>query len=215
MEIISIKPLMEKIFNLSLILLICATSLQAQFTDGFENWYKNATVGPYTWEYPEGWSTSNPVTEFLTFSVTKSEEAYTGVYAVKLQSSNIFGNDRPGVLMLGNAFYRYNTLSMSAEDGYDLDLIPNKVRGWYKLVSEDPNAHGLLEIKVLRYNENSQADSVLLSHQYELAPADEYTPFEFLISYFISIDPDHDKLSLAFYSNRPEDITHPVSMWID
>jgi hypothetical protein len=206
---------MKALYCLFLFLLIHVTSLWSQFADSFETWTQNNTSPPYNWEYPDGWSTSNPITEFCSFSVFKSDTAYTGAYAALLKSAFIFGEYKPGVLLLGNATYIFSTLQMRAKDGFDLDLIPHRVKGWYRFESEDPDAKGLVEIKVLRKNPATQADSVVLSAFYELNPVDTYTSFDFLISYFIPIDTEHDKLSLAFYSNRPQDITHPASLWID
>ena len=206
---------MKTIYSILLFLLIGAIKLNSQLVHGFETWTQNTTTTPYNWEYPDGWSTSNPITEFCSFSVYKSDASYSGTYAALLTSAFIFGEYKPGVLLLGNANYQFNTLQMQAKDGYDLDLIPNRLKGWYKLETTDPDARGVVDIKVLRKNETTQEDSVLLSTVYELSPVETYTAFDVLISYFIPIDTEHDRLSLAFYSNRPTDKTHPSSLWID
>ncbi|HEY3387916.1 MAG TPA: hypothetical protein VGK46_15490 [Saprospiraceae bacterium] len=206
---------MKTVYCILIFLSISLDKLNSQLVHEFETWIHDTSNPPYNWEYPEGWSTSNPITEFCSFSVYKSDASYSGTYAALLKSVFIFDEYKPGVLLLGNANYQFSTLQMQPKDGYDLDLIPNRIKGWYKMETADPDARGIVEIKVLRKNETTQTDSVLLSTVYELSSVETYTSFDFLISYFIPIDTEHDKLSLAFYSNRPSDSTQPSSLWID
>jgi len=127
---------------------IFATDVRAQATPnaGFENWtYHPNFFGDY--DTPDNWDNANPQTELTgTFTCEKASgaDAYSGSFAVKLITKNIFTNDVPGVVTTG-------TLPTSAGDpitgGIAYTLRPDSITGWFKYTPQGGD-NGFMEFSL-------------------------------------------------------------------
>jgi hypothetical protein len=178
-------------------------SLQAQFTEDFESWFDHPAQIPLNWSYPQRWSTSNPITEFSEFSVLPSTDAHSGTKAAAIKSVLLFGKDKPGELLLGDALYDYVNLTIQGTNGIALDQYPVRLSGWYKIISNDPNASAEVEIGVSRKNTSSQTDSILLSVVTSLPYSSEYSEFEVPLNHDYTLDALTDSLFIHFSNAFP------------
>lgn len=101
----------------------------------FESW---TSFG--TFEEPDGWVTSNIFLAFFgvdTFNVSKTTDAYSGTYAIKLESFTITdstGTQQYGAIAISTDL---GTLFNNGTPGFSYSQRATKLKGYYKAYSSD------------------------------------------------------------------------------
>jgi len=91
---------------------------------GFENW---TTSGNY--EDPDGWFTPNQGTSLAGVeTVTKTSDAHSGSYAIRLETKNVNTETIPGTAVAGVV----NLTSLQVDPGFAVSSNPITLDGWYK-----------------------------------------------------------------------------------
>jgi|GEM_PF-7006857 len=198
--------LMKLLFTL-FIFLAAQYQGHAQFSESFENWSPVSQAVPFVWEEPVGWSSSNPLTEFIHPSVVRDSDSYDGEYAARIQSSQMFDLYQPGILILGFADRNYLDLSMkSSGEAYPLDREPILLRGWYKYKADFNEARAMVQVSIIRYIPNPEQIVMLTDIVHELTPTIEYSEFQIPISMDEVFNPNTDQLRLSIYSHKPDSL---------
>jgi hypothetical protein len=168
---------MKKLISLLILLAWSLNFLPAQSipNGSFESWMNNPA---FNVEEPEFWITSNisAAAMGLPPNVTKTQDAHTGNYAIKLETVL----DTDGEPFMGAAFM---TAGISGSR-------PGKVRGYYKADLQGPDevAIGI----IMRTGE-----MIIGAGDIELTnSASEFTFFEFEIEYLLDLVPDTILMSI-------------------
>lgn len=95
---------MKKTLLIVSLFALCFTiSAQDTITNrGFERWTPSGKPAPFDWQEPEGWTSSNGLTEFIGAAITKTQYPNTISNQVKIKTLNVFGNAVPGLLINGD-----------------------------------------------------------------------------------------------------------------
>lgn len=204
---------MKKNLHHSLLLIaVCVftntSSLFAQVTlpnDSFEQWDSSGNPPPFDWHQPSDWSSTNPVTEFISAGITKSTDAHSGNFAAQIKTLNIFGTYRAGGLVCGHAKNvtspDYTILPVTG--GQPVSNKPVKVRGWYKFSTTTSSDSACVIVINKKWNTgSSDYDTIGLSRTY-LPPASTYTLFEAWITDWDNFN-SPDSVAVAFFSSNPD-----------
>lgn len=151
----------------------------------FENWVD------FSNEEAPGWLSSNfftiPVSDT---SVTKSEDSYSGDYAVRLKNYPTIWEDTLGFIT--NGFLGPD----GASGGMATDAIPEKIFGYYKYTPIN-NDTAIAYIALYRYNQNTQQTDTLEQQIFKMVENSEYTYFEIPINYYQLPYPDTVNISFG------------------
>jgi len=178
-----------------ILLFLCCVAHVAAFSQaipnaGFETWVNN-TESSQTYSVPQGWITED-VIEKLDFpaynqlSVTKSTQAYSGSFAVKMETVNFFGAT-PGTIfsvagaaqLFGNSF-----------PGFPYSARPANLQGYYKFT---PVSNDTASVFVLmsKWNTTTSAQDIVGVGELLIGSATStYTLFNIPISYASNVTPD-------------------------
>lgn len=175
----------------------------AQWSEGFEAWNPSGDLVPFDWSYPQGWTTSNPVTEFIDASVEPSTDSYAGSTSALVRSQMIFGTPHAGVLHWGNATFDYVQLMVvPSSQGNLLVGKPAAIRGWYKYQTSGNQCNALIKVQQLRLNNQTGNAQVLYETLHGFAEAEQYTPFEIQLSWNEPFDVMVHRMNITFYSQN-------------
>jgi len=112
---------------LTVCVLIGTVTAHAQDTipnPGFENW----TLGG-NYEDPDGWFTLNQGTSITGVeTVTKTSDAHSGSYAIRLETKKVLTETVPGTAVAGVL----NLLTLEVNPGFDIPGNPITLTGWHK-----------------------------------------------------------------------------------
>ena len=214
---------MKKILQHSLILVVVGvltnnTLLFAQVTlpnDSFEQWDSSGQPSPFNWHQPSDWSSTNPVTEFISAGITKSTDAHSGNFAAQIRTLNIFGTEHAGGLVCGHAKTEIPSYSiLPITGGEPVSNKPLKVRGWYKFSSPTAGDSACVIVINKKWNTaNSWYDTIGLSRT-NLPTASTYTLFEAWITDWDNLN-SPDSVVVAFFSSNPDTASSSGILLVD
>lgn len=175
----------------------------AQWSEGFEVWNASGESVPFDWSSPQGWTTSNPVTEFIDASVEPSTDSYAGATSALVKSQMIFGTPHSGVLHWGTASFDYAQLMLVPSlQGNMLVGKPAAIRGWYKYLTSGDQCNALIKVQQIRFNNATGNATLLHETMHGFAEVEQYTPFEILLSWNEPFDALIHRLNITFYSQN-------------
>ena len=155
---------------------------------GFEEW---SNYGNY--EDPKNWQSPNWATSGLgVFTVTKSTDAYSGNYSVRMESKNILGGQFkvPGTVTLGEFVIDVNNQTAYIKGGIPFTHRPDKLTGFYKYT---PAQGDFMQAFVFLYKQNPTTglrDTIGTGYYSYADTVDVWSPFETEIIYFSAEEPD-------------------------
>lgn len=170
----------------------------------FEDWRSSGQEPPFDWEEPEGWTSSNSVTEFTSASVQRSSDAYSGSMAAEISTPNLF--EVPGVLVNGVAGFDFATLAVDIlSAGTPLTEKPEKLHGWYRYQSQTVGDSAYALVLLKRYDAGTETRDTIAYGAVALGPNTEYSEFEVSIT---DLEPDvlPDSIIVAFFSTKPDNL---------
>ena len=192
----------KNLFLVVLIILSILTKNLGQQNYSFEEWSLPDKQQPFDWQDPVGWTSSNKLTEFFSHSVTKSNDAYSGQFAVKLSTINVFGKSIPASLTLGQGKINFPLQIISSEKaGIPLSDKIKKVNFYYKYETQSEPSNGSVEILVFRYNAAKQNRDTVFHIQKPLPSTSNFTSSSIDIDYH-SLNNINDTLLIVFYSDQ-------------
>ena len=171
-----------KIFCFCLIILTLSMRSIAQDSipnSGFEDW---TNFGIY--EDPDNWITENQATSISgVFTATKSTDAHSGNYAIRLETKQVITETVPGTAISG----ALNPMSLLIDIGVPINIRPESMCGWYKYIPFLTDV-GSIEIILTKYNPTTKLRDPVGSGVFAALPANSYTQFSIPIVY-LSTDP--------------------------
>lgn len=192
----------KNLFLVVLIIFTIITKNLGQQNFSFEEWSLPEKQKPFDWQDPDGWTSSNKLIEFLSHSVTKSNDAYSGQFAVKLSTINVFGKSIPASLTLGQGKINFPQQIVGSEKaGIPLLDKIKKVNFYYKYETQSEPSNGLVEVLVFRYNAVKQNRDTVFHAQKPLPSTFNFTTSSFDIDYQ-SENNINDSLLVVFTSDQ-------------
>jgi len=172
------------------------TGSETPFPNGdLENW-EDVTL-----EEPDDWATLN-IMMFLTdtISVTKTEDAYEGNYAARIQTVSMQEDEDESLFgFITNGYFGEE----GPEGGLAVDLNPHTFTGQYKYLPKESDT-ALCRVFTYRYDLEGDSTIKVEEQILKLPPAEEYTYFEINMDY--NGQPQVDTVNIAFASSNFEDI---------
>ena len=169
----------------------------------FETWVPSGKMPPFDWEEPDGWKSTNAVTEFTAAGITKTTDAKSGVLAVKIRTANVFGNDAPGILVNGDPVLDFNNFTLNAETGgTPVSLKPDILNGYYKYSSTSQGDSAYVMILLKKWNTVTNESDLVGMGNKVLGPDTAFTAFQVDVT-DLSPGMMPDTVITAFYSSRP------------
>lgn len=151
--------LTQKLF-LSFLLVVCFANLNAQDTitnQNFERWEPSGKQPPFDWEEPQGWTTSNPLTEFISAGVSKTQMPQSGSTQAQIKTLNVFGQPVPGVLINGNFTLKISdTADFPLVGGEPMTTVKSKLYGMYNFTGTDTADSARIIVAFKKFNNSSQ-----------------------------------------------------------
>ena len=203
---------MKAILSTVIIFLLLSNIFIAQNVPNpsFEAWTPSGSEPPFDWEEPTSWKSNNAVVEFSGASITLTDDAFDGDFAVKLSTPNLFGDVVPGMLVNGNPTLDFASYSVNVETGGTplselTDLTnspPIQMSGYYKFETTSLSDSAFVEVLLTKFNtETNQVDTTSYGKKL-LAPTDLFSSFTVHINDLeTGIEPDN--IIVAFYSTNP------------
>jgi len=178
----------------------------------FETW---VSEGDY--EIPEGWESSNEATNMWPINeitAEKTDDAYSGNWAVRLISKDILGNVSPGFIT--TARFEFDVFSQNAElfGGTYFPYRPESIDGYYKYTPADPKDYCVVGAFLLKYNEGSEIpDTIGFAEFNGTEEITEYTSFTATFEYLSEETPD--SLALTVLSTNFDNPIAESVMFVD
>ena len=180
---------MKIIFPLIFLLITFHNSLaQSLPNNGFESWESNA-IPPY--DDPEFWNTPNLYTSALGVTcVNKSEDAFSGFYAARLETVEILGGmfRVPGMVTYGDLAINILDTSYSFSGGIFLQEKVQSLSGQYQFQGAE-NDSAMVLIYCFRHLEDQDIDTIGIGYSF-LHDAEEWTSFTVDMVYLNTHQPD-------------------------
>ena len=174
----------------------------------FENW---EDMGNY--EEPEFWNSPNQLTVNLgAVGVTKSEDAYSGNYAARLETIDLLGGSLqvPGLLTLAEmSFQGFDGVSFSG--GYFLQENVSRLTGMYKYAGVDGDSASVV-IYNFRHPQGEEIDTIGTGFTF-LYDASDWTAFEVIMVNNNTHLPD--TFNVMIFSSGSEDMHIGSALFID
>ncbi len=140
-------------------LFISVYSLSAQDTltnQGFERWEKSGKAAPFDWSEPQGWSSSNPLTEFITAGISQIQIPQSGSQQAQIKSLLIFGQTIPGVLINGDFTLNISdTANFPLVGGEPFTTVKTKLYGMYNFSVTDTADSATVTVAFKKFNSTS------------------------------------------------------------
>lgn len=174
----------------------------AAFDGSFENW-KTHTEGEVSWEIPESewWSSLNMLkTLGCPLTMTKTEDAHTGNYAVRLETIN-WGDDLiiPGIIASGY-FDTDRPIGENLVLGQPFDETPALVEGYYKYLPATQDT-AVLYSSLTRYDTVSGLRDTIAEAAISVTDSvPDYARFELIYEYS-NYDQQPDSINILFLTS--------------
>ena len=181
----------------------------------FETWVPSGSPPPFDWEEPKNWKSTNAATEFILAGISKSTDSQSGTYSAKIVTANIFGNDKPGILVNGDPALDFPNYTIDViTGGTPISTKPNKLNGFYKFTANSAGDSAFIAVILKKYNSvNNKIDTIGLG-TLTLPAASAFTSFEVLIN---DLDSSviADSVVVAFYSSKPDNTFASGELFVD
>ncbi|RLD42780.1 MAG: hypothetical protein DRI89_06420 [Bacteroidetes bacterium] len=169
---------MKNIFTLVLLLSIISFGMaQTLPNNDFEIWESGGT-----YEEPEFWHTPNPFTAIAgAVGVTKTEDAYSGTYAARLETIDLLGGSiqAPGLLTLSDFNVDIGSGDFSFSGGYFLQENVSRLTGMYKYAGVNGDSASIV-IYNFKHPEGEEIDTIGIGVTF-LHDTEDWTPFEVIM----------------------------------
>jgi hypothetical protein len=175
---------MKKILVLIMAIISLNTYSQTLPNGNLEDWDNF-----FFYDEPTDWHTPNPYTSLLgTFTVTKTEDAYSGSYSARLETSDVMEITIPGIITLADFSINLFDSSYSVSGGYFLQENVFKMTGWYKYEGIDEDSANIL-IYNFKNTEETGFDTIGVG-VVSLGNTDTWLPFTVFMNNFSNAVPD-------------------------
>jgi len=169
---------MKNIFTLILFFTIVVLgNAQTLPNNDFEIWESGGI-----YEEPEFWHTPNPFTAIAgEVGVTKTEDAYSGTYAARLETIDLLGGSMqaPGLLTLSDFNVDISSGDFSFSGGYFLQENVSRLTGMYKYAGVNGDSASIV-IYNFKHPEGEEMDTIGVGVAF-LHDAEDWTPFEVIM----------------------------------
>lgn len=154
---------------------------------GFEIWES------VEYEEVDNFSSFNPFQALFDLEpmATQTSDAYAGNSAVRIENVEIIDFDSNELDTLG---FIYSGDFLSDEPAFGLDATPQIISGWYKYAPVD-NDLATIYLSFTKYNSSLGSSEVIAEFGFLLGEANDYTSFEFPLSF--SEVPDSFSIAIA------------------
>ncbi|MEZ4911783.1 MAG: T9SS type A sorting domain-containing protein [Saprospiraceae bacterium] len=202
-----------KCLILSIALILLYSGIHAQLEYSFENWSRENRPLPFLYETPDGWTTTNALTEFIRPGVLQTNDAHSGSKAVLIQSLDVFGSNVTSSITLGKAAVNFiNRMIDYNGDGLKFDKQSVQLSFWYKYSSNFSNRYGLIKLYHYRYINNVRKLENLITDT--LRHSNSYTYVK--IKYDASSISSNDTLVVVFKSDDGQaENLNLGQLWVD
>jgi len=163
-----------------------------------------------TWETSESgqyeepiypWKTANFGVDFAgglsVHPVEKVTDAYSGDYAAKMESVEIFATFTSGALWTGDFVFDFGDFANSAKFGVPYKGKPSNLRFYYKYFPANGDSMGIYTILRKWNPATHQQDTIAYAEVRQTQTVDEYTFFDLEIDYFMP-NAQPDSIEIAF-----------------
>lgn len=195
---------MKRILSVLVIIALFQSNSFSQYlidNSTFENW-----VAGSGYENPIGWDSPNETTgTFMSYTVTKSTDAYEGSFSAQLKTTNIIINI-PGVLVSGNFDLAIPSGDVTIDGGIPFTDRPLNFTGYYKYAPSGTDSCAIVLGLFKRNTITGNRDTVGYAQFYQSGTINEWTMFDVDIEYNSADAPD--SLLVVISSSDPE---NPVS----
>ncbi|MBI5916578.1 MAG: hypothetical protein HY842_14470, partial [Bacteroidetes bacterium] len=152
---------------------------------GFEDWTDVASEEP-----DGGWITSNFFSNPLDPTVTKTGDAHSGNFAIRLENKPSLGGTPTSFAILGQLG------GEDPEGGFPISNTPKKISGYYKYFPVGTDS-SIFITQFSKWNQATQQSDSIANIKVSLPPANTYTSFEIPLNIVWSAQPDTMLLGFA------------------
>lgn len=173
----------------------------------FEEWIDNGGNPPFQYDEPEGWTTTNSMTEFISAAVKPtSTPGAANSYSLRLYSLNLFGGAWYSSIRNGTATKNMNT---NAPDFTPLSggnaitgQTPIALTGEYIFdKTEIDQGFGVFLLK--GFNPATQQSDTVIWGSINFTPTSHFSPFEIVLDHAVNTNLSPDSFIIQFYSSHP------------
>lgn len=194
------------LFALFLLISISANAQDTLTNQGFNRWEKSGKQPPFDWSEPQGWTTSNPLTEFISAGVNEATIAQSGSSQAEVKTLNVFGQPIPGVLINGEFELKItDTGEFPLVGGEPMTTVKTKLYGMYNFTAVDTTDSAQIFVAFKKFNTNSQKTEAVAIGAITLpATSSGLFPFTILIDPITSDIPD--SVAVTILSSKGRDL---------
>lgn len=155
---------MKRTFLLKLLLLTILSvnmgNLLAQDTltnQGLNRWEKSGKQPPFDWSEPQGWTSSNSLTEFISAGVREVTIPQSGSPQAQLKTINVFGQDVPAILINGDfPLSIADTAKFPLLGGTPMTTVKTSFYGMYNFTSSTVDDSATIVVAFKKFNTTTQ-----------------------------------------------------------
>ncbi len=159
----------KQILKLSLFLfclmVINISSVNAQDTltnQELNRWEKSGKQPPFDWSEPQGWTSSNPLTEFISAGVKEVQMQSSGSSQAEIKTLNVFGQPVPGVLINGDFNLQISdTANFPLVGGEPMTQVKTKLYGMYNFTAVDTTDSATVVAAFKKFNNSTQQTEIV------------------------------------------------------
>lgn len=171
---------------LLLILSVSLINTEAQDTltnQGLNRWEKSGKQPPFDWSEPQGWTSSNALTEFISAGVSEVTLPQSGSSQAQLKTINVFGQDVPAVLINGDfPISISDTARFPLLGGEPMTTVKTKFYGMYNFTSSTVDDSATVVVAFKKFNTTTQKpDLIAIGDIYLPTTTSGLHPFSFNI----------------------------------
>lgn len=206
---------MKNIFTLYFLFSITLyTSAQSIPNSNLDIWDTFNSGESDEYEEPKNWHTPNEFTAQLGAQcVTKSDDAYSGDYAARLETIDLLGGffQAPGMLTIADFWVNISTLEFSFSGGLFLQEHVSKLSGMYKYSGADGDSASVI-IYSFKHPEGEDIDTIGMGVAFLHDTAD-WTPFEIDMEF----NNDHlpDTFNVIILSSGSDNLNTGSVLYVD
>lgn len=201
------KTLLLKLIYLCLFL-TTIVSLNAQDTlvnQGFNRWEKSGKQPPFDWSEPQGWTSSNSLTEFISAGVKETTINQSGSAQAELRTLNVFGQDIPAILINGDfPISISDTANFPLVGGEPMTSVKNMLYGMYNFSSSTGGDSASVVVAFKKFNSSTQQAELVAIGSTNLSPTQSgLYPFTVLVNPVTFDTPD--SVVVTILSSKADD----------
>jgi hypothetical protein len=149
---------MKKLLLITALLYALGTNAQDTITNGnFERWVSSGKPAPFDWEEPQGWTSSNELTEAIGAGVTQTQTQGSGSLQAKLKTIDVFGNAVPAILINGHFNFELDdTAKIPMIGGEPATVVKPYLYGMYNYTVTDTTDSAMVIVRYKKFNNSTQ-----------------------------------------------------------